>query len=195
MQPQAAAADQPMTEPLPCRSIGSEEPVNFAMGGISRGPADDALALAKLRAELRDSLAEEAMLEATIARKRSLALMQASWIETLRRRTEALRRRLPAKEPKAGLKEDVRKVGDADVQIPLVFPTLLAPKRRHRLHKLRLAADCWRKSSWMNIEMIRMILHTASRQPRSSSPAFGSCGGRLHALRRSMQRARRSWSR
>jgi len=48
--------------------------------------------LAQLRAELSDSLAQESVLEATIARKRSLAVTQASWIETLRRRTDELRR-------------------------------------------------------------------------------------------------------
>lgn len=48
--------------------------------------------LAQLRAELSDSLAQESVLEATIARKRSLAVTQASWIETLKRRTDELRR-------------------------------------------------------------------------------------------------------
>lgn len=48
----------------------------------------------KLNAELRESLAEEAALEAAVAKKRSLALLQASRMETLQRSTaELLRRR------------------------------------------------------------------------------------------------------
>lgn len=46
-----------------------------------------------LRAELAASYAREAELEAAVARKRSLALLQANWIESLKRRAEELQAR------------------------------------------------------------------------------------------------------
>mmetsp|Transcript_37558 Transcript_37558/g.66655 ORF Transcript_37558/g.66655 Transcript_37558/m.66655 type:complete len:542 (+) Transcript_37558:63-1688(+) len=52
---------------------------------------EEAQLVAKLRNELLDSFSEEAVLEATLAQKRSHAVMQGSWIETLRKRIDGLR--------------------------------------------------------------------------------------------------------
>jgi len=62
----------------------------------------------KLSAELRESLAEEAALEAAVARKRSLAVLQASRIAALQRSTaELLRRRDLDAEPEAEAPEEL----------------------------------------------------------------------------------------
>lgn len=64
----------------------------------SQAEREEADLTAKLRNELLDSLSEEAVLEATIAQKRSHAVMQGSWIETLKKRVETLQ--TPQQPPK-----------------------------------------------------------------------------------------------
>lgn len=87
---------------------------------------------AVLRAELAASYAREAELEAAVARKRSLALLQANWIDSLKRRAEELQVRngppLPVVAPVALMHD---RVGPAPGGDPDASPSEAEPVERN----------------------------------------------------------------